>query len=71
MASEALMSIIDLMSPICGATSDSTAITAGDIAFLRALYSVNMEEPLSLQRNDIQNKMIRALAADGGAIEID
>ena len=56
---EALPSIIDLMSPICGATSDSTAITAGDIAFLRALYAVNMEEPLSLQRNDMQNKMLR------------
>jgi hypothetical protein len=56
---EALPSIIDLMSPICGATSESIAITAGDIAFLRALYSVNMEQPLSLQRTDIQNKMLR------------
>jgi hypothetical protein len=56
---EPLPSIVDLMSPICGAVSDSIAITAGDAAYLRALYSVGMEQPLSLQRNDIQNKMMR------------
>jgi hypothetical protein len=36
-----------------------TAITAGDSAFLRALYRVNMEQSLSLQRSDIQNQMMR------------
>jgi hypothetical protein len=56
---EALPSIIDLMSPICGASSTATAITAGDSAFLRALYLVNMEQSLSLQRTDIQNQMMR------------
>jgi hypothetical protein len=54
-----LPSIIDLMSPICGSSSESIAVTAGDTAYLRALYSLNMELPLSLQRTDIQNKMMR------------
>jgi hypothetical protein len=56
---ERLPSIIDLMSPLCGANAIATAMTAGDIAYLRALYSLNMEQPLSLQRADIQNKMLR------------
>jgi hypothetical protein len=54
-----LPSIIDLMSPICGSDSTSTAMTAGDTAYLRALYSLNMEQSLSLQRMDIQDKMMR------------
>jgi len=56
---EQLPSIIDLMSPLCGSTSTSISMTAGDIAYLRALYSLNMEQPLSLQRTDIQDKMMR------------
>lgn len=54
-----LPSIIDLMSPRCGSNSTATAMTAGDTAYLRALYSLNMEQPLSLQRTDIQAKMMR------------
>ena len=54
-----LPSIIDLMSPICGSNSAATAMTASDTAYLRALYSLDMEQPLSLQRRDIQNKMMR------------
>lgn len=54
-----LPSIIDLMSPVCGSNSTTTALTAGDTAYLRALYSLNMEQPLSLQRMDIHNKMMR------------
>jgi hypothetical protein len=54
-----LPSIIDLMSPVCGSNSTSTSVTAGDTAYLRALYSLNMEQPLSLQRMDIQDKMMR------------
>ena len=58
---EQLPSIIDLMSPHCGSNSTSTAITAGDTAYLRALYSLDMEQPLYLQREDIHNKMMREL----------
>jgi len=54
-----LPSIVDLMSPLCGSNSTATAMTAGDTAYLRALYSLDMEQPLSLQRTDIQNKMMR------------
>jgi hypothetical protein len=57
-----LPSIIDLMSPLCGVNSTATAMTAGDMAYLRALYSLNMEEPLSLQRADLQDKMVREFA---------
>jgi len=42
---EELPSIIDSMSPICGARSTATAITAGDSVFLKTLYSVDMEQP--------------------------
>ena len=58
-----LPSIIDLMSPVCGSSSTATAMTAGDTAYLRALYSLNMEQPLSLQRSDIQDKMMREFHA--------
>ena len=34
-------------------------LTAGDIAFLRALYSTDLRENLSLETNDIQNAMMR------------
>jgi hypothetical protein len=54
-----LPSVIDLLSPVCGSESTATALTAGDTAYLRALYSLNMEQPLSLQRMDIQDKMMR------------
>jgi hypothetical protein len=36
---EALPSILDLMSPSCGMREKPTAMTAGDLAFLKALYT--------------------------------
>lgn len=54
-----LPSIVDLMSAACGARPKPAAITAGDLAYLKALYSLNMEQPLDLQRADIQIKMRR------------
>ncbi len=58
-----LPSILDLMSPICGSNSDSNSMTAGDLAYLHALYSLNMEQSLSLQRMDLQDKMLREFRA--------
>jgi hypothetical protein len=55
----ALPSIIDLMASNCGEREKSTQLTAGDIAFLRALYSTDLRENLSLETSDIQNAMMR------------
>jgi len=55
----ALPSIIDLMSSNCGDREKPTQVTAGDIAFLRGLYSADLEQPASLEVTDIQNNMMR------------
>jgi hypothetical protein len=59
----ALPSIIDLMASSCDARQKPTKITAGDLAFLRGLYSTDLEQPLSLETSDVQNKMMREFAA--------
>lgn len=58
----ALPSIIDLMASSCGDREKPTQITAGDLAFLRGLYSVDLEQTLSLETSDVQNIMMRQLA---------
>jgi hypothetical protein len=54
-----LPSIMDLMAAHCGDKEKPVQVTAGDIAFLRGLYSTDLEQPLSLERSDIQNNMMR------------
>jgi hypothetical protein len=54
----ALPSIIDLMASNCS-RGEPTQLTAGDIAFLRALYATDLRENLSLATGDIQNAMMR------------
>jgi hypothetical protein len=54
-----LPSIIDLLSSNCGDRGKPTQLTAGDIAFLRALYRMDLRENLSLETGDIQNGMMR------------
>ena len=54
-----LASIIDLMATTCGGRDKPSQITAGDIAFLRGLYSTDLEQPVSLENSDIQVKMMR------------
>ncbi len=54
-----LPSILDLMSSSCGARARPTAITAGDIAFLKALYYRNTGFGPSLSRAAIQDNMMR------------
>jgi hypothetical protein len=53
-----LPSILDLRSSTCGAREPPTAITAGDLAFLKALYSNPGINP-SLSRYQIQDNMTR------------
>jgi hypothetical protein len=47
------------MSPSCGAREKPTAVTAGDLAFLKALYYRNTGLGRSLTRYEIQDNMLR------------
>ena len=53
-----LPSILDLMSSNCAAREAPTAITAGDLAFLKALYYKNTGLGPSLSRYEIQGNMM-------------
>ena len=52
-----LPSILDLMSTGCGAREKPIAITAGDLAFLKALYYKNTGLGASLSRSSIEDNM--------------
>jgi hypothetical protein len=54
-----LPSILDLMSSSCGTREKPTAITAGDLAFLKALYYKNSELGGALTRFEIQDHIKR------------
>jgi hypothetical protein len=54
-----LPSILDVMSSTCGAREKPTAITAGDLAFLKALYYLNTGLGSSLSRDQIHDNMMR------------
>jgi hypothetical protein len=54
-----LPSILDLMSSNCGAREVPAGITAGDLAFLKALYYKNTGLGPSLSRADINGNMMR------------
>jgi hypothetical protein len=56
-----LPSILDLMSSSCGTREKPTAITAGDLAFLKALYFKNTGR--SMSRIDIETNMKRQFKA--------
>jgi hypothetical protein len=53
-----LPSILDLMSSSCGTRATPTAITAGDLAFLKALYYKNTGPGPSLSRAAIDDNMM-------------
>ncbi|HTV95450.1 MAG TPA: STN domain-containing protein [Steroidobacteraceae bacterium] len=54
-----LPSILDLMSPTCAAREKPTRLTAGDLAFLKALYYHNTGLGRTLSRDDIETNMIK------------
>jgi hypothetical protein len=54
-----LPSILDLMASTCGTREIPKAITAGDLAFLKALYYRNTGLGPSLSRDAIQDNMMR------------
>jgi hypothetical protein len=54
-----LPSILDLMAPSCSAREKPTGVTAGDLAFLKALYYHNTGLGRSLSRDEIQVNMMQ------------
>ena len=58
-----LPSIMDLLAPNCGAREAPTQITAGDLAFLKALYRTNMELVLEMEQSTINDNMMRQFTA--------
>jgi hypothetical protein len=61
-----LPSILDLMVAECGDRAKSEAVTAGDLAFLKALYAIDLREGLDLERSYIQDNMMHELAPRSG-----
>jgi hypothetical protein len=59
---DALPSILHLMSSGCGTREQPAAISAGDLAFLKALYYLNTGLGPSLSRAEIQANMTRQFA---------
>jgi hypothetical protein len=54
-----LPSILDLMSSTCGSRDKPLGLTAGDVAFLKALYYENTGIGKTLSRDEIQFNMMR------------
>jgi hypothetical protein len=57
-----LPSIMDLMAPGCPGDKRPDQVTAGDLAYLRALYSADLETPVQIERSNIEAAMLRAFA---------
>jgi len=58
-----LPSILDLWSAACDSRSKPPALTIADRAYLKALYDINMEAVVSLERSEISNRMRQEIAA--------
>jgi hypothetical protein len=58
-----LPSIMELMLPNCGDRGKTTAITAGDLAFLSGLYRTDLEQILPLERSNILDLMTHQFRA--------
>ena len=56
-----LPSIVDLLVPNCRPGNEPTGLTEADTAFLEALYSVDMNLAMSMQRSHIRKRMLRDL----------
>jgi hypothetical protein len=54
-----LPSIMDLTAAGCGTDRKPDQMTAGDLAFLRALYAANLETPVEIEASNIENEMMR------------
>ena len=57
-----LPSILDLMVLHCATENKPDSVTAGDLAFLHALYSTDLREGLPLEQSELQDKMVQAFS---------
>jgi hypothetical protein len=53
-----LLSIIDLLSSGCGKRAKPLALTETDTAYLKALYSADLEKNLNLEQGDLRDRMV-------------
>lgn len=58
-----LPSIVDLFSAACAGRALPDAITAADSAYLKALYTADLGKNLSVEENDLHDRMSRELLA--------
>jgi hypothetical protein len=56
-----LPSIIDLLSSGCRKRAKPLALTETDTAYLKALYSADLEENLNLERGDMRDRMVTTI----------
>ncbi|HEX3836933.1 MAG TPA: hypothetical protein VHW25_08230 [Steroidobacteraceae bacterium] len=56
-----LPSIIDLLSSGCGRRAKPLALTATDTAYLKALYSADLEKNLNLEQGDMRDRMVTTI----------
>jgi hypothetical protein len=56
-----LPSIIDMLSSGCGDSQKPQALTDADTAYLKALYSSNLEMNLNIEQGDIRDRMLKAI----------
>jgi hypothetical protein len=56
-----LPSIIDLLSPDCSGRPAPESITSADIAYLKALYSADMEKNLHIEQIDLHQRMLEGV----------
>ncbi len=56
-----LPSIIDLLSSGCGTRDKPQALTTADTAYLKALYSANLEMKLSIEQVDMRDRMVTSI----------
>jgi hypothetical protein len=56
-----LPSILDLLSSDCGGRPSPASLTEADIAYLKALYSSNLEVRLNLERGELHDRMLRQM----------
>jgi hypothetical protein len=57
-----LSSIIDLLSSGCSDRQKPQTLTDADTAYLKALYSSNLEMNLNLEQGDIRDRMVKAIS---------
>ncbi len=59
-----LSSIIDLLSPTCTGRDKPVALTGADTAYLKALYSSDLETNLNIEQGDMRDRMIKVIEGE-------